>query len=89
MPLLYSERSQTVTAGTAEFMLCAVGGVAVGTDPFQFSAAHRAELHGGWVLEVTFPALHGCPHRTVERKTGLLLECEVSQDDDGTQDNEL
>ncbi len=88
MPLLYSERSQTVTAGTAEFMLCAVGGVAVGTDYFQFGPTYYAEIYASWVLKMAFPALHGCPRRTVERKTGVLLECEVSQDD-GTRDNEL
>ena len=64
--MLYSERSQIVTAGTAEFMLGAVRGFAVGTDYFQLGPAFYEEIHASWVLELAFPASHGCPRRIVE-----------------------
>ena len=56
--LLYSERSQIVTAGNAEFMLGAVRGLAVGTDYFQLGPTSYAEIHSSWVLELAFPAFH-------------------------------
>ena len=64
--MLYSERSQIVTAGTAEFMLGAVRGFAVRTDYFQLGPTFYAEIHASWVLELAFPAFHGFPHRIVE-----------------------
>ena len=64
--LLYSERSQIVTAGTAEFMLGAVRGFAFGTDSFQLGPTFYPEIHASWVLELVFRALHGFPRRIVE-----------------------
>ena len=66
MLLLYSETSQIVTAGNAEFMLGAVRGFAFGTDYFQLGPTFHTEIHASWVLELAFRAFHRYPHRMVE-----------------------
>ena len=64
--LLYSERSQNVIAGSAEFMLGAVRGYAAGADYFQLGPTFYPEIHASWVLELAFRAFHRYPHRMVE-----------------------
>ncbi len=87
MPLLYSERSQIVTAGAAEFVLGVVRGFAVGPDYFQLGPTFYAEIHASWVLELAFPALHGSP-RPIAEGGGLVKSLSPEETpDDGMNNN--
>jgi len=56
-----------VAPPSAEFVIGAVGGIAVGAHHFGLGTAFHAALYAHWALELALPAFHGFPRRIVER----------------------